>query len=464
MPRLMGALAALTLFGCVHTYDYPKLIERPASTPARIVFHDVRVFDSVAGTALEHQDVVVEGEKIASVTPTAAAPAGATVIEGAGKTLLPGYVDIHTHVELSASAPWAIALPNADHAGRALLRSGITSALDMGGDPGKLADLAKRQAKGEWLGPRLWYPGKIITPKGGYPASFVRMAIGWPLGDVAADDTSTEIGSAAEGVKEVDDRVNAGAHHLKVAVAQVPLGTPVFDLAELKPIVDEAKAKGLWTAAHVDTAEHMLLAAHAGVMVMVHGVHLGELTVDQAKELASLGVKVAPTLDVWDRIEQVREYRYQPTETERHLFPEGILHEFDPVVVHKQSLDPKLIEWMNALQASHAKRIAAVMTLHDAGVELLVGADDNGSAACWAGGAFLDELRLLHEAGLSNAEVLSAATLHGARLVMPEPDFGEVAVGKRADLVLVEGNPLDDITATSRIAEVMQGGVRMKLE
>lgn len=464
MPRLLGALAALTLFGCVHSYDYPKLIERPGSTPPRTLFHDVRVFDSVAGAALEHQDVVLEGETIVTVAPTGAAPAGATVIEGAGKTLLPGYVDVHVHVELSSSAPWAIAYPNADHAGRALLRSGITSALDMGGDAEKLSELVKRQAKGEWLGPRLWYPGKIITPKGGYPASWVRTAIGWPLGGIAAGETATEIGSAAEGVAEVQDRVKAGAHHLKVAVAQVPLDSPVFDLAELKPIVDAAKTKGLWTAAHVDTAEHMLLAAHAGVTVMAHGVHLGDLTVDQAKELASLGVKVAPTLDVWDRIEQVREYRYQPTEVERHLFPEGILHEFDPVVVRKQSLDPKLIAWIDALQASHAKRITAVKTLHDAGVELVVGADDNGSAACWAGGAFLDELRLLHEAGLTNAEVLSAATLHGARSITPDPDFGEIAAGKRADLVLVDGNPLDDISATSRITEVFQGGVRMKLE
>jgi imidazolonepropionase-like amidohydrolase len=197
---------------------------------------------------------------------------------------------------------------------------------------------------------------------------------------------------------------------------------------------------------------------------MVHGVHLGDLTIAQAQELASLGVKVAPTLDVWDRIERVREFSYAPTEVEQHLFPPDILKEYSPDVVRKQKLDPKLLAWIDALQASHDKRIAAVKTLHDAGVEIVVGADDNGSAACWAGGAYLDELRLLHEAGLTNAEVLSAATIHGAKLIAPDPDFGVVAAGKRADLVLVDGNPLDDITVTSKIAEVFQGGIRMKLE
>src|SRR3989442_693394 len=121
MARALGLLL-LPLFGCLHSYDYPKLVER-LPPPPRTVFHDVRVFDSEKGVAVEHQDVAIEGDRIVAVAATIAAPAG-VVIEGAGRTLLPGFVDAHVHVTLSAAAPWAIAWPNVDHAGAALLRAG----------------------------------------------------------------------------------------------------------------------------------------------------------------------------------------------------------------------------------------------------------------------------------------------------------------------------------------------------
>ncbi|MDX2013500.1 MAG: amidohydrolase family protein, partial [Myxococcaceae bacterium] len=96
----------------------------------------------------------------------------------------------------------------------------------------------------------------------------------------------------------------------------------------------------------------------------------------------------------------------------------------------------------------------------DAGVPILVGSDGAGSIGCLVGGAFLDELRLLVEAGLPPAAVLKGATVLPARFISGDgADFGTIEPGKRADLVLLDGDPLADITATSRAVKVMKGGV-----
>lgn len=240
-------------------------------------------------------------------------------------------------------------------------------------------------------------------------------------------------------------------------MAQVPLDAPVYSAELLKAVVDAAHAKSAKVAAHVDTADHALLAARAGVDLLVHGVHLGALTDAQAAELKALGTVVAPTLVVWDRIEQLIENRFAPTALEKELWPADFLAEFDPKQTAQHTLSPGLTEWTRKLRASKADRLEAVRVLHRAGVPLLVGADDNGSVGCMAGAAFQEELRQLVEAGVPAVDVLRGATSTAAAIT--GLGTGTVEVGAAANLVLLNGDPLTDITATSRIAHVIKDGV-----
>ena len=111
---------------------------------------------------------------------------------------------------------------------------------------------------------------------------------------------------------EVEARIARGASIIKVSIAQVPLNTPVYTREILAPMIAAAHAKGVRVVAHTDTPEHALLAARAGVDALVHSIHLGELTVAEAREREALGVVVSPTIDVYNRIQEMAAFTYAP--------------------------------------------------------------------------------------------------------------------------------------------------------
>lgn len=452
-------LASLLLLGCPASHRYPQLIRREAATPAATVFRDVRVFAATGDTALEHHDVRVENGKIISIAPTGSDPGTARIIEGAGKTLLPGYVDFHVHLTGSAAPPWAVAWPDEAHNGRALLAAGITSAMDVGGRLETLKSLWKTQGSG-WLGPRFWYSGQIVSLRDGYPTSMVKILFPWPASLEADQRFSGPISTPLEAVAAVDWRLHHGAHHIKLGIASVPLNAQTMPPELVKATVDRAHQQGVKAVAHTDTAVHALRASRAGVDALMHGIHLGSLSEADAQELKQAGLVVAPTLVVFDRAERLFRSRLTPTAVDQRLYPASFLAPFAPEVSIRQSLDPQLVEWLEKLERDRSERLLAVKRLYDAGVPLLVGSDASGSIACLAGGAFLEELKLLSEAGVPNAAVLRGATVLPARFIAgPNADFGTIEPGKRADLVLVDGDPLTDIEATSRLSTIMQGGV-----
>jgi imidazolonepropionase-like amidohydrolase len=328
----------LVFLGCPASHRYPQLVRREAAPAPVTVFRDVRVFSAVDTSVLEHQDVRVEGGRITSIAATGTDVTGARVIEGAGKTLVPGFVDFHVHVTGSAAPPWAVAWPDEAHNLRALLASGITSAMDVGGDLEKLKQLYGEQGSATWLGPRFTYSGQIVSLRDGYPTSMVNILYPWPASLAAEQRFSGPISTPIEAVAAVDWRLHHGAGHVKLAIASVPLNAQTMPPELVKATVERAHEKGVKAVAHVDTAVHALRAVRAGVDALMHGINLGELTAEDAQELKRANVVVSPTLVVFDRAEKLLRFRFEPTAMERWLYPQSFLTPFSPEARDRKSV------------------------------------------------------------------------------------------------------------------------------
>ncbi len=456
-----AAIASSMFFtACVHFPDYRVLVT--AHPSERVVIHDVSVFTATSNELLAHQDVLVDRGLIAAMTPTADAPKDAVVIDGRGKTLLPGLVDMHVHTTASSAPPWYLSVPNPEHSLQAHLYAGVTAVADVGGAAEDLRNERRHLAEGQWLGPRLFYAGSILTHRGGYPASMVRRVYGGLAAALENDKLYTQIDTPEQAALEVRRRWAEGASLIKVVVADLPHGAPRLTDAELDAIVAQAHQLGLRVTAHIDSAEDAMIAAKHGVDIFAHGIITSALTDEQVAFFVKSGTIVTPTNINYDLFTRIAQGRYQPNSITRGAEPASLLAEFDHAKVSAaaKTMDPGFYDWGDAIEKHDADRKRNLFMLYKAGVPLIVGTDANGSFGTFAGDIH-DELRLWVEAGIPAAETLIAATARPARLLEVKPSFGTIEVGKSADLLLINGNPLENIEKTKDIAMVMVRGQRL---
>ncbi len=376
----------------------------------RTLIRDVRVFDGLRTIA--RTDVTMDDDRIAESDGRRAD----VEIDGSGKTLLPGLIDAHTHT-FDGSLAEALA-------------SGVTTELDMFCLPGNLARQRRLAAQNDDVAD-LRSSGMLATAPGGHPSqllsAFDESALA-ALGDAAGPiDT---VADADQAKRFVEARLAEGADYLKIVVddgavhgARLPVLSPDLVAA----LVEAARAAGLTTIAHAITVREAAIAVDAGVDGLAHV--FSDAGPDEpaaaglATRIAAQGVFVVSTLAYFEAIAG------QATQARDHAAPGS------------------------ATNAVHAAR-----TLHRAGVPLLAGTDANPFAPLH-GAAMHRELVLLTRAGLGNEEALAAATSVPARH-FGMTDRGRIAPGLRADLLLVEGDPTRDITATAAIAAVWRRGVR----
>jgi imidazolonepropionase-like amidohydrolase len=457
------ALPLLALAACVHAPASPTLATS-AGPAKKTLIHDVRVFPATSTAVLEHQDVWLEDGLITRLEPSGGpVPGGVTVVSGAGKTLLPGFVDLHAHFVLSGAPPWYLALPNPDHAAQATVYAGVTTALDAGGNADELLALRLRIARGEVAGPRLFFSGPHLTVPDGYPLSMLKALYGPLAAASVAGVHSLAVASEDELLRRVDESAARGARFVKLMVASVPPGAPKLPDAWVTSAVRRAHVAGLKVLAHIDSAEDARVCAAAGVDLLAHDVVTSALTDADVQALAASGIAMEPTLVNWERSDEIAAGHYQGSELERQCEPTEILaslSDADLARALKGFEATSFKPWGDALAKHRADRATNVKKLAAAGVPILVGSDANGSLATFAG-AYHDELALQVAAGLAPAQVLLAATAKAARFLDPQARFGTVEPGKAADLVLVEGDPLQDIRVTRRIVDVFVGGRRL---
>lgn len=387
------------------------------------------------GAAITNATIVVEGNKIARIEPGfLRPPAGAEVIDLKDKTVLPGLIDCHVHLEWEqsrSSYTEKYTLNPADVAYRAgvyarrTLETGFTTVRDLGGTG---VNIALRNAinSGWAVGPRILAVGRSLSITGGHGDATTGAK--WDL----FDPPGPEMGMA-DGPDEcraaVREQVKHGADCIKVCATGGVLslardGTlPHYAEDELSTIVKTARDLGVDVAAHAHGDEGMRRAVEAGVVSIEHGTFMSEATMDA---MIKHGTYLIPTLVAGQAV------------SDSAMYAKG----FFPEVVRK-----KAIEICPQLKATAGKA-------YKKGVKIAFGTDSGVSPH----GKNNLEFVLMAEAGMKNADILRAATMDAATLLRLNDRIGSIEVGKLADIVAVEGNPLEDIRTMLKVVFVMKDG------
>jgi imidazolonepropionase-like amidohydrolase len=433
----------------------PLLVERPADAPRSLVIRNVRVFDA-RNARLEDgpRDVVVRGGRIAGVSPPGAPAPGLHELDGAGGTLLPGLVDVHTHTGTTSDPPGTVSFPDIPGNLAAFLYAGVTTVLDLGGlAPDVFRERAK-VADGTRLGPRMYAAGPVFTAPGGHPAEILREALPWYLRWYVLPRATREVSTQDEARAAVAALLPERPDVLKIAVDTGTDAVPRLSPEVLAAIIDRGHQAGVRSMVHIGDSTEAIDAIRAGADALAHAPWREEITDAAVAAIAAAQKPVVVTIAIGDLLEGPRQA-------------------VDFLPIEREVASPQLVEalgapvsfggeagerFRRAVLAAHEARRRSVQKLRAAGVTILPGSDACNPGALPGAGLHLELARLV-EAGLPAGEALRAATWTNARFLAGEnADFGEIAEGKRADLVLVAGDPVADVAALGRITQVILDG------
>lgn len=424
-----------------------------------LYFRDVRLFDGTSALAREHQDVEVNGGRVVAVKPTGETPpVSARVIEGAGKTLLPGLVDAHVHITAPGSAPWRLVRPSPEHNAAANLYAGVTTAYDLSGRSSDTHALREAIADGKAFGPRLYLTDSSISQHEGHPVPAVKELAPFPL-SLLIPALIVQVKGPEDASAAVEGIAAKNVDYLKIILDDLPPGTPVLDRPTLKALVDEGHRRGLFVLVHSGTARQAVMAAEAGADALAHTVYRDELSVEDARVIARRKIPVIATVEGFYATASIARGSYAPSPLDVELHPSSWLEPVTgPAAKEEVSKSPVLSALMEGVLAGEPFLAANLRRLHAEGVILLVGSD-SPLPGTYPGSGLHNELSVLvKKVGLPAGEVLLGATSRAARLFLKDPAFGSIEPGKVADLLLVKGNPLEDIDATRAIVAVFQEG------
>jgi len=438
--------------GCAIVLHGTAATAAPAPLHASsVAIVDVGIVDVERGRTIGPRTVLLDAGRIAAIVAPGDAriPAAALRIDGRGRFLVPGLVDMHVHLfairSRRAPAEWSLPL---------YIANGVTAVREMNADAASVAIARHWRSEVD--------AGERIAPR------------------VVAAGIAVQGQSPAEATAEVEAAADAGADFIKV-YSEVPA-------AHWRAILAAARARSLPVAGHVPAGVSLLEAAAAGQRSDEHLMQAYEACstletrllgqrdgLDPEALVAWRDAQEARALEAFDARTCTRIGK-QVAATGQVQVPTLVLPHAEANRARDPQSDPRWrylrgderARWQRILAdlATHPDPLARrradvsrriVAALHRAGVTMLAGTDAP-MPGVYPGYALHEELALLVEAGLDPAEALRAATLAPARFLGIEADAGSITVGKRADLVLLDADPLADIRNTRRIDAVLLGG------
>lgn len=437
-----SVLVALGLsFGACVPTQQPRTVS-PAG--GALLLQHVRVFDPANGSFSDTLDILIRGDTITAVGRLDPQPQGATILDAGGRFALPGLWDSHVHFSfLTLAGDSAVVRTLAAFVGQ-----GVTSVRDVGGHPDTIAALSRRVERGDILGPRIFFAGPLVTkaPVLGALNEANRLIPGMAVGVASPVDVDTTldrlVARGAAMVKAIDYWDPALFRHLLKA-AQARSLRVVLDpgVAILNSIpIDTALALGVTSIEHAQAAWSGILRAEIARerdSVMAVGMTSGEpdLALRRMMILGEQSVsreRLDLLADTWARNGAYFTPTMQTAVDAVAQTPAG--------------------DWRRAFEGRLAVNWLTVHVLSAHGVKMLVGQDG------FEPDGALREMDLLASAGVSPAEILRGATVYPARWLGVDSTVGTLEPGKRADILILEANPLERITNIRTAWAVVYGG------
>jgi imidazolonepropionase-like amidohydrolase len=436
LPTALGAAFTTLLAGPVAS------VAQSSGEP--LVLRGGMLVDGYEAPPIHHAAVVVRDNRIVAVGPAdqVQIPAGARVIDTSGKTMLPGLVDLHTHLDLighgdydrwyefiGGTARLEEVIPIA---ARQMIRAGVTTAVDLGA-PHVILEVRDRIRRGEIPGPRLVVSGPWITrvKLGGVPDAYQMV-----------------IRSPEEAARTAGQLLDQGSDVIKTWVGLTE--------ADLRAVVETAHARGAQVHTHLYEPEAIRSALAAGVDVLHHVGSGGNPPYDDAlvREIAHRGLPVVQTISH-------RIWVYPATER----FPERLrdprLREDMPADIHDELQasfrDFRTLSYFRTTPRQIRNSVVAARQFIEANAVMGVGTDA-ASPLNFHMEAMWREMAALVESGMTPLQVISAATKTGAEVLRRGAELGTLEVGKLADIIVVAGDPLSDIDVMGRVETVVKDG------
>ncbi len=422
------------------------LAQQPAAMQT-VLLRDVRLIDGTGAPPREHVSLLLRDGRIEKIGETMVVPSGVQVRELTGKTVMPGLMSAHSHLGLivddAESSATGYTRENVTAQLKQFERYGVTTILSLGLNRDLVYELREEQRAGRFGGATIFTAGRGIGVPGGAP----------PL--PAATDQIYRPATVEEARKDVDELAGHRADMVKIWVDKLHGAAPEMTPEIYKAVIEEAHQKHMRVAAHEYSREDARQLVADGVYVLAHSVR--DQVVDDAF------VQAMKQNKVW----------YVPTFTvDESFFVYAGRPAFMQTAFFQQAAGPKLMAKFNApgyaekinqdaQTAQHRKDFAIgqqnLKKLFDAGVNVGFGTDSGASPGRIPGFAEHHELELMVEAGLTPMQAITAATGENAKLLHLS-DRGTIAVGKRADLLVLDADPLADIRNTRRIFAVYHEG------
>lgn len=440
-----------------------KALARNMRRNETTLFQNARIFLG-DGRVVPNGAVLVRSGKIAQVfaTPPADTKAlHADVVDASGKTLLPGLIDMHVHL----GSPGGIYQNPTDYGKKgaelrelaAYLYSGVTAVRSVGDRLDAALDWRQSVNSNQFLGAELFACGPMFTAEGGHGTEYAKLL---PANMRQAFESQTVRAphTALEAKQQVHDLAQKGVDCVK-AILESGSQEMLFNRMDTKiydAVVAAAKQNNLPAATHTGDSRDVQDAIEAGTNTLEHGSMRDQIPAGAFHSMAEKGIAYDPTLSVAEAFGDLQ--KHDLTSLDRSLVqqvaPRSLLDS-----TRSALSSPQAGSAFKGLDMSHALEIAKLNLLaaQKSGVTLITGSDA-GNLLVIHGPTVQHELELWVKAGIPAGFALRAATLNAARALRADKRLGSIEAGKDATLILVEGNPMDDISSLERITYVMFKG------